>query len=216
MSTLAEIKTRILQVLDDASGARYPDALLTEAINQAFSSINTRLPKVSTLDLTITTAGREQAVSGIFNCLFIISVSLISADQLTRELSPDSEFTFLLKNGAPTLYFSGSKIPAAGDKLRIQYAAPYSAADLGSAFPTNYESALVNGAAGHACNIRALHLIEAYGARSEESPRLLELGRLRLDAFESLLSSLRVLQDFGYPPGFKLDEYDTRAPGRYK
>jgi hypothetical protein len=61
-----------------------------------------------------------------------------------------------------------------------------------------------------------MHLIEAYGARSEESPRLLELGRLRLDAFESLLSSLRVLQDFGYPPGFKLDEYDTRAPGRYE
>jgi hypothetical protein len=78
MATLAEIKTRILQVLDDATATRYPDALITEAIIQAFSSINARLPKVSSLDLTITTAGREQAAAGMDDCLFIISVSLVS------------------------------------------------------------------------------------------------------------------------------------------
>jgi hypothetical protein len=67
---------------------------------------------------------------------------------------------------------------------------------------------LVSGAAGEACLLRASGLAESYGTRPEEVTRLLEIGQLRLDAFDKTLSGLKVLQEFGFPPGFALDKWD--------
>lgn len=83
-----------------------------------------------------------------------------------------------------------------------------------TSLPAAYESAVVNGAAGHACLLHATRLVESYGARSNESPRLIEISRLRLDGFERTLNSLKVLQEFGFPPGFALDDEDSQKTGR--
>lgn len=216
MSTLADLNTRALHVLSDPSGARYNADLLSEAFLQALELLNRRMPRLARLDLTITDPGRDQPLAGMEHCLFIVSVCLVVPDQLTRELQPDSEFTFQLIEGLPALHFSGARIPQGNDALQITYAQAYTLEDLDAGtFPPLYETALVNGAAGQADLLRAHQLIETYGARSDDAPRLLELGRLRLADFESLLSTLRTSQDFGYPPGFALDKFDRNGSGRY-
>lgn len=217
MTTLADLKARALQVLSDSQGTRYNSDLMNEAFKQALDALNTRLPRLITQELTITTPGRDQPVTDMERCLFIVSVCLVNPAQLTRELQADSEFTFQLNTeGLPALHFSGAKVPQEGDTLRIQYAQAFTLADIDSGLlPLTYETALVTGAAGHASIMRATQLIEAYGNRSDDAPRLLGVGRLRLDSFEALLSALRVQQDFGFPPGFALDRFDRNGSGRF-
>lgn len=216
MTTLADLKARALQVLSDSQGTRYNSDLMDEAFNQALDKLNTRLPRLIVLDLPITTPGRDQVVVEMARCLFIVSVCLVNPAQLTRELQADSEFTFQLFDGLPALHFTGAKVPQEGDTLRIQYAQAYTLADVDlGLLPLTYETALVTGAAGNANIMRATQLIEAYGNRSDDAPRLLGVGRLRLDSFEALLSALRVQQDFGFPPGFALDRFDRNGSGRF-
>jgi len=219
MITLASVKTRVLQVLDDTTGVRFVTGLVDEAIRMAMDVINQKLPRMATLELTIATTGRDQVVFGLEDPLLIVGVCLSSDDQLTRELQVNSEFSFYILNDAPTLHFSGKRVPQAGDKLTITYAARHNLDDLdgeiATTFPEAYVTALVNGAAGYACQIRATRLIETYGARSEEASRTLEISKLRLDGFESLVNNLVAIQDFGFPPGFALDKDDSRLTGRY-
>ena len=112
--------------------------------------------------------------------------------------------------------FKGRHRPLSGEKLRISYAVGYTLTGLDDAetttLPSRAESALVGGAAGHAALLRASALIEAYGPRSSEITQLMEVSRQRLEEFSKALASLKMLQEFGYPPGFRLDEVDS--PGK--
>jgi hypothetical protein len=56
--------------------------------------------------------------------------------------------------------------------------------------------------------LRAGSLVEAYGSRPAEVAQLLETSRLWMELFSRGLDGLKVLQDFGYPPGFALDGWD--------
>jgi hypothetical protein len=216
MTTLTDLKARALQVLSDTQGTRYNSNLMDEAFTQALDRLNLRLPRLMVLNLSITTPGRDQPIPDMERCLFIVSVCLVNPTQLTRELQPDSEFTFQRIDALPALHFTGARYPLAGDALQIQYAQAFTLADIDAGtLPLTYETALVTGAAGQANLMRASQLIEAYGNRSDDTPRLLEVGRLRLDSFEALLSALRVQQDFSSPPGFALDKFDRNGSGRY-
>lgn len=216
MTLFADLKARALQVLADSQGTRYNSALMDEAFKQALDRLNTRLPRLMFQDLTITSADRDQIVPFLDRCLFIVSVCLVNPTQLTRELQPDSEYSFQILQDMPALHFSGARVPQVNDTLHIVYAQAYTMDDIDSGLlPLTYETALVTGAAGQANLMRATQLIEAYGNRSDDAPRLLGVGRLRLDSFEALLSALRVQQDFGFPPGFALDKFDRNGSGRY-
>ena len=95
----------------------------------------------------------------------------------------------------------------------MSYAASYPRAGLDAAaattLPARYESALVTGAAGHACLLRATALIGAYGSRTDEVTRLMEMSRLHLQEFSLVLGQLKTVQEFGFPAGFPLDDQDT-------
>ncbi len=216
MTTLADLKARTLQVLADTQGIRYNSDLMEEAFKQALDTLNTRLPRLMFQDLTILSADRDQPVPFLDRCLFLVSVCLVNPARLSRELQPDSEYSFQILQDVPTLHFSAARIPQVNDTLHIVYAQAYTLDDIDSGLlPLPYETALVTGAAGQANIIRASQLIEAYGNRSDDAPRLLGVGRLHLDSFEVLLGALRVQQDFGFPPGFALDKFDRNGSGRY-
>ena len=131
------------------------------------------------------------------------------------ELEPGAGFTYQMEDGELQLHFSGRRVPRAGEGLRISYAARYTLEGLDGAaattLPDRCESALVTGSAGHACLLRATGLIEAYGPRSTDLTRLMEAGRAYLQQFSQALGMLKVLQEFGYPPGFALDEHDRQG-----
>jgi hypothetical protein len=217
MITLTTLKTRILEVLQDSSGRRFNDSTLTEALRQAIDLVNQKLPNIVSTSFTVTAAGRDQAISGLDECLYIISLCVNPDDSSGRELEPESGFSYRYKEGVPVLHFPGRLIPQAGDVLRITSAARHTLAGLDSATETTLPSAcvtaLVNGAAGQACLLRAGLLCETYGARPAEATRLLDLSHLLMDRCEQNLAQIKTLQEFGFPPGFTLDS-DDRQTGR--
>jgi hypothetical protein len=57
--------------------------------------------------------------------------------------------------------------------------------------------------------LHATRLAETYGTRPNEVSRLLEISRLRLEDYALTLSNLKMIQAFGFPPGFSLDDQDA-------
>jgi hypothetical protein len=218
MITLSTLKLRVLQVLDDPNGTRFGSGLLDESVRLALDALDQRLPRLANVELAVTAAGRDQPITGIEDCLYLVSLYLSQEDRLSREMEPETEFSYLFREGLPTLHFSGRLYPKGGETLHITYAARHTLQGLdgtaATSLPAAYETALVNGAAGQACLLRAARLVESYGVRSNEAPRLMELSRLHLDSFERTLNSLKVLQEFGFPPGFALDSEDSQKTGR--
>jgi len=217
-TTLAEIETRILAVLQDPNGTRFSSGLLDAAVRLALDTLDQRLPRLSEIEVTIETGGREQALSGLEDCLYLVGLCIVHSGQTIRELEPESEFTYRFQDGLPWLHFSGRRLPKSGEVLRVTYAASHKLDGLDgktiTTLPAAFESALVNGAAGHACLLQATRLAETYGTHPDETTRLMEISRIRLAEFGQTLSNLKVLQSFGFPPGFALDADDFRAGSR--
>jgi len=212
MINLTEINTRVRALLDDSQALRFSDNLLGAALGQALEELDQRAPCISIVTHTVTTAGRDQSLPGLTGCRYIISVTVPLEDGSSRRLEPETCFTYLLADGVPALHFLGSRVPAVGDQLLIQFAAGYAIAGyrgaLSTTLPVDMETALINGSAGRACFLRAGSLIESYGGRGSESSRWMETGRELLNAFERSLNALKTLQDFGFPPGFAFDRWD--------
>lgn len=212
MTNLTEINTRVRALLDDSQALRFSDSLLEAALGQALEELEQRAPCISTITHTVTTAGRDQSLPGLTGCRYMICVTVPLADGSSRRLEPETSFTYLLADGVPTLHFLGSRVPAIGDQLLLQFAAGYDIAGykgaLSTTLPVEMESALINGTAGRACFLHAGSLIESYGGRNSDSSRWMESGRELLNAFERALNTLKTLQEFGFPPGFALDRWD--------
>lgn len=216
MITLTALKTRVLQVLEDPSAKRYDDNTLEESVRQALGQLEQRLPNLVSATFSIISTGRDQPLTELNDCMYLVSVCLNPSD-VRRELEPESGFSYQFQEGVPVLHFSGRSFPKSGDALLVTYAARHSLSGLDGAekttIPDPCVNALVNGAAGQACLLRAGLLAEAYGTRPAETARLLELSRIYTDRFEQNLAQLKILQEFGFPPGFALDAND-KATGR--
>jgi len=211
MTKLTSLAGRVRLLVNDPDKKRFSDDLLTSAIRQALEQVNLRLPQVLINEFTVATSGREQVLSAISGCLFLVRLVMpgLTPD---RELEPDEHFSYTLIDGFPTLHFTGDFIPQAGMVLQVHYATAHTIEGLDDADTTSLpeicEPALVNGAAGCAYTLRAASLVESYGTRPEDASRLLEASRIFLDAFDRMLTGVKTLQDFGYPPGFALDAWD--------
>ena len=218
MITLTTLKTRVSQVLDDPGGVRFGSEMLEEAIRLALETLNIKLPRLERAEITVVASGRDQTLPDLEDMLYLVSLTLNLGQNSVRELEPESEFSYLFRSGQPAIHFSGRLVPQAGDTLSVTYAARHTLEGLdeaaASTVPLAYFGALINGAAGHACLLRAARLAEAYGARPAEANQLLEISRLRLEGFNFTLTNLKVLQEFGFPPGFALDADDSSKTGK--
>jgi hypothetical protein len=217
MITLTSLEPRILQVLEDPTAKRYDSGTLEEAVRQGLDLLNQRLPNLTIIDMIVTTAGRDQPLTGLERCLYLVRLSLNPSDTAGRELEPGSEFSYQMQDGKPVLHFSGRVIPQCGDVLRATCAAGHTLSGLDGAAETTLAdacaSALVYAAAAQACLLRAGLLNEAYGIHPAEVSRLLEHNRALMERFESSLGQFKAIQEFGFPPGFPLDA-DDRGTGR--
>ena len=212
MTKLDDINTRLRALLEDSSKTRFSDALVNTALRQALDEIESRFPLVKTTVFTIATSGRDQALTGVNDCRYIISLIKTSEDVISCELLPGTGFTYSLAEGTPTLHFPGRDVPTVGEQLAIQYAAGYTLegleGELTTTLPDSLNGALVDGAAALACLLRAGSLVGRYGSDPAESARLMGIGQLWRETFERTLNGLKVLQEFGFPPGFPLDRWD--------
>ncbi len=214
MTKLTSLAARVRLLLNDPDAARFPEALLTSAIRQALEWIDTCVPQVLVAETTIETGGRNQLLSSLSGCLYLVKL-VIPAPDTARELEPDTNFTYQMDAGVPALHFSGEYIPAAGTTLRVHYTSAYTIEGLDEAASTSLpelcEPALVNGAAGCAYALRSACLMESYGTRAEDASRLMETSRVFMEHFDQMLKGLTLLQEFGYPPGFALDAWDSNG-----
>jgi hypothetical protein len=212
MTTLVEVKTRVRQVLEDPEAKRFSDGMLETAIRQALERINEPLPLNATGEVVMETSGRDQPLTGLTDCLYLVCLTYPVSSGNCRELEPETQFSYYLKNGVPTVHFAGDVVPQAGETIVVRYAAQNRLEGLDGAestsLPAACESALVNGASGYACLLRAGSLVEAFNVRPVEAASLVDTGHLWLNLFEKALSGLKVLQEFGYPLGFRLDAWD--------
>jgi hypothetical protein len=212
MSDLSALISRVRQTLDDPGSKRFSDALLTTALRQALEQIDQRLPRNIISDVTAAASGREQPLTGLTGCLFLVKLVYPAASDGKRELEPETQFSYVMRDGIPTVHFYGEVFTQAGEVLLVHYAAQNTIEGLdgvlSSTLPEVCEAALVNGAAGCACALRAGSLVEAYGSRPGEAAQLLETSRHWMEIFHRGLDGLKVLQDFGFPPGFALDGWD--------
>lgn len=204
MTDLAGFKTRILQLLGDSAGARFPEERLKEALRQALAGYNQALPQVLETEIALTVVGREQNLTVDPAPLYVLKV---------RRNGRETPFQFFVRAGQPVLVIGGDAIPAIGDEIGLLYAAGHAIKDLDSAAATtisaNNESIVVRGAAGFAALLRLSGVGEAYGARPVEAAHLVELGRQWLGDFQQSLDRLRRSERMHeYPAGFALDRQD--------
>lgn len=213
MTKLTSLAGRVRLLVNDPDKKRFSDDLLTSAIRQALEQVNLCLPRVLISEYTVTASSREQALTGLSGCLFLVRLEVpgLTPD---RELEPDEHFSYTLTDGIPTLHFTGGFIPQAGMVLRVHYAAAHTIEGLDEAestsLPESCEPALVNGAAGYAYALRAASLAETYGTRAEDAARLMDASRIFLDTFDRMLTGVKTFQEFGFPPGFALDAWDLK------
>ena len=208
MTNIVTIKARLRSLLEDNDAQRFSDELLSAALHQALEEINQRLPRILNTEVALTEDGRDQTLSTISGCRYLISLTLLQANGAARELAAGCSFTYRLQDGTPALHFLGSAIPRAGDRLHLSYASGYTIAGFEdqalTTLPEMLTMALVSGAAAHACLLRAGSLVERYGSNPKDSARMLEIGKLWRGTFERDLNGVKTLQEFGYPPGFVL------------
>lgn len=215
MPTLAGIKNRVRQILDDSAADRFSEDLVENAIRQALTHIDESLPRILTKDLTVTIAGRDQSLAGMEDCLYLINLEKAEPSRAAREVELKAKYSYTLQAGSLQLHFSGTYVPQAGETLRVKSAFRNLLSGLDGAETSSLSdsaaAAIELGAAGYACLLRAAAVAEAYAVRPGESARLVEHSRLWLEQSVRVLNNLKKLQEFGYPPGFALDRWDQKG-----
>jgi hypothetical protein len=214
MTKLTSLAARVRLLLNDPDAARFSEILLTNAIRQSLELIDTRVPQILIMEVALVTTGRDQELTGLTGCLFLVKVVIPNPSSIC-ELEPGTHFLYQVDGGIPTLHFLGDLIPPAGTVLQVHYAAASIIEGLDGAaattLPEMCEPALVNGAAGYAFALRAASLVESYGTRAEDAARLMETSRVFMEHFDQMLKGLKLYQEFGFPPGVALDAWDSQG-----
>ncbi|MRR32270.1 hypothetical protein EG834_18520 [bacterium] len=212
MQTIESIKTRILQILNDEGGTRYSDLMLENAIRQAMGRLNDNLPLIRKVEQEMTSESRQVTLTGLVKPLFIIKVSLLSADNESPAREIKNGYEYHLQGSTCLLDFNGSTIPQIGETLQIIYAAQHLLSGLDgsseSTIPDSAAAALENSAVSFAYMLRAASLLGVYGARAGESVQLAEQSKVWKELAETALKKLKTCQPFEYPEGFVLDRWD--------
>ena len=72
MSALAAFRTRILLMLGDSGAARYSNDEIDEALRQALVLYSKAYPQISSQEITISAAGRDQTLTACTNFMNLI------------------------------------------------------------------------------------------------------------------------------------------------
>ena len=210
---IAQIITRVREILADPGALRFSDASLEEGIRLALQEIDHSVPQVMESVMTLETNSRNQAFPSLVKPLYILSIRCNNGDGEV-EFEPEVGFSYRMNGEQPMVHFIGPRVPGAGDTLTVVYAACHTISGLDEAsstsLPEGLAGALVNGAAGQACLLRVHALHGTTGAKPGEIGQLLQIAQLRLDLFQKNLADQKVFQEFGFPPGFRLDQWDHR------
>jgi|SRR3990167_10682006 len=221
MSTLAELRDRVEQILSDITNAIYTTALIDECIRQCLHEYNNVSHQETEAVITLPGDGREVALNSLTGLLSVTDVWW-PYDSTADEVWPPNRvrgWQLYWDNAQPLLIFTeytGDQ-PQADDEVRVWYSLLHTIQDLDSAstttIPGNHESEVCNGAAAKAGLSRILDLSETAGTDGY----MMTLVDTWVDRLQnnwmSFLEGLRAQSSrTGLPwprRGWKLDEWDS-------
>lgn len=223
MSTLAQIRDRVEQMLLDVSNAIFTTAVIDEGIRQALDQYNFVSPLMMEATITLTAAGREIGLSTLTNLLRVVDV-FWPYDSSTETWPPNRVrgWRVYWDNAVPYLWldiYEGGQ-PQSGDQVRVWYSARHSINGLDGALattvPLEHESLLVLGAAGHAAMSRTVDLIETAGTDLYQVGLLGTWGQRKIKEFTQGLKQIQQAAARSGPAwgaGWALDKWDAPRAG---
>jgi hypothetical protein len=197
MTTLTDLRTSILSLLQDPSKYVFTDTEVDDGIKMALLSYSNALPLLKAQVITLARDGNEIDLSSISDIIAIQrvyypwdSARTIDDQQPNQvkswELYSDSGSATALLDTAPPYPGGESMIPATGEQVRIHYATVHTIAGLSGAtattVPTRHLDLIAEGAAGYA-------LLSGAADRSEilDKTLLERLSSQHLTRFDVLL-----------------------------
>jgi hypothetical protein len=220
MSTLAEIRSRVEEMLMDVGGAIFAEGTIDEAINQALDQYNGVNPLYMETVIELPGDGREIALNGVAGLVGVLDVWWPYDSGASVETWPPNKvrgYRLWWDDNQPVLFLEirpGGQ-PKAGDELRLWYSKRQTIQNLDSAATTtllgDHESVIVLGAAGHAAMSRTADLIETANTDLYQVGLLGTWGQRKIREF---LGRLKVIRQAGarsgpsWRTGWALDKWD--------
>ena len=178
--TLTQYRTRIAELLDDTSGARYTSNQIDDALRLALNDYSTIRPIKRTYMLD-TSDDRVMTLPADFAAVHITRVQKYSSDP---NLMTDYDFIARLVDEQWTVEVPGMIFPA-GYYLVVTYAARHSIDGFDSASGTTIDddNLLCLGAAGYAAQTRAVSRAETINMQPQVQRQLLDMANQYLGQF---------------------------------
>jgi len=211
---LADYRTAVLANLQD-TGVKYSTTTIDEALRRVLNDYTRAFPDFGTATITLTSSGRTIALPTLTDLISILVCLHPYVSTLTDIYSRAREdYTVTWLSGVPSLHFSGSLLPKAGDLVYLEYTKPQLIKDLDSATVTtvrqDHKPILTAGAAGYSALIRAQSINEQWGGFPGQMPNLAQWGNAMVAQFKQQLVIIR--QELNLSPftktKWKLDKED--------
>jgi hypothetical protein len=222
MSTLAQLRDRVEQILVDLTNAIFSTTLIDECLRQALDQYNQASPMANETVLVLPGDGREIALDSLSNLAQVTDVWWPYDSAATSETWPPNRVTgyrVYWDDARPVLFLDilAGEQPQASDEVRVWYVARHAIQDLDSAaattLPLEHETMLAIGAAGHAAMSRALDLLETAGTDLYAIGLMATWGRARQREYAGFLKGLKEREVRAGRPwgaGWNMDKWDTR------
>ena len=220
MSTLAQIRDRIEEMLVDSGNAIFTTTMIDEGIRQALNQYNLVKPLNMETVITLPGDGREIALSGVTGLLNVLDVWWPYDSAATSEKWPPNRvrgWRLWWDDNQAVLFLDikeGSQ-PQLNEEIRLWYSKRQTIQDLDAADSTtlrgDHESIIVLGAAGHAAMSRTLDLVETAGTDLYQVGLLGTWGQRKLKEFQAELKQIQREQTRIGPSwlsGWSLDKWD--------
>ena len=220
MSTLAEIRDRIEEMLMDTGNAIWAAGTIDEGINLALDQYNAANPLTMENVITLIGDGREIALNELTGLVKVLDVWWPYDTGASVETWPPNKirgYRLWWDDNQPVLFLElvpGGQ-PQTGDEMRVWYSKGQTIQDLNSAATTtlqgDHESVVILGAAGHAAMSRTADLIETANTDLYQVGLLGTWGQRKIREFHSMLKVIRQSGARSGPAwrtGWALDKWD--------
>jgi hypothetical protein len=217
--TLATLRDRVEQALQDSGNSRWTAEDVDEAIRQALQRYSQVCPDETIETIDLAAGGREIDLSSLTGYIDVVRVWW-DYDATDPDYPPNwREFEVW---PGDLLFLRSSSEPSPGETVRIWYTRPHTLSGLDGAtettFPARDESLLVVGAVAHAGYSRAAGKAESVNVDSYVPQKMREWAGARMAEFEAGLRELAAVKGSrasGIAPAPALDRWDERDDGWY-
>jgi len=187
--TITTYRQAMAAALKDESNEIWSAAELDAALRLALAELSQRLPNSQQADLTLAESGRQVPIADLPGCMWVEEVWWpFAAGEYPPNPVPFEQSQGELRLLVPEL-------PAAGDVVRLLYAARQTVAGLDEAsetsVPEQWRGTLVLGAAAYAALAKCVAMAREYNWSSWSAGAMQRWGETMLALFQARLRTLR-------------------------